>query len=158
MVGADDSDNSASVSPRPETGEESQENIVDSEIPSTANYDYSQYDYSAYPTDYNASVTVNEPDVFDTSAYGSEFQSDYSAYGTEVEPSAIQPSIAPILPQQVARTPDPFAWEAQERNYEEMGSALPPPRPPPIAKTPEIEKASENEMSEPEYVKEEAKG
>lgn len=104
---------------------------------------------------------MNEPDAFDTSAYGSEFQSDYSAYGTEMEAPPIQPVLAPILPKQVPRTPDPFSWETQERHFEETGSALPPPRPPPMAITPEIETASTNDIADSvsvEEKKEETKG
>lgn len=161
-VGAEDSDTSASVSPRPDaiSADESSIDETNQQVPSTANYDYSQYDYSqqdySYPTtDY--SVTVNEPnasvtDPFNTSAYGTETAHDYSAYGSQVDTSNYgttdynvpEPStlpIAPLLPQQRARTPDPFSWEAQQKNIDEVGTALPPPRPPPIAKTPDGERS-----------------
>lgn len=109
-------------------------------------------------------MTVNEP-----SAYGAEAQQDYSAYGAQVdtsqysipqeEASTLQPIIAPLFSQQRSHTPDPFSWQAQEKNYEETGSAIPPPRPPPMARTPEVENVPNVGVSETsEAVEEESRG
>lgn len=161
VVGADDT-SSASVSPRHDVSPSAEristeETDQQSAAPQTVNYDYSQYDYnqqdySAYPaTDYT--ITVNEPepsttDAFDTSAYGT----NYSAYDSQVDTSQYEPPtlpIAPMLPQQRPRTPDPFSWETQEKFYEDTGSALPPPRPSPVAKAyePAVTEAKEEDSS-----------
>ncbi|KAI6229841.1 hypothetical protein M3Y99_01131900 [Aphelenchoides fujianensis] len=138
--------------------------------------------YSSPPEGTN--VTVNEPSgqfatAADYAAYGttdgsSDYTSQYGApveaeaapvdpttamYGAPAEPmpaGGLQPFSTPLLPQQRARTPDPFSWEAQETQVEQTGVAQPPPpRPPPAAaRTSEVE--SEAEVTSPQVEEETA--
>lgn len=111
------------------------------------------YDYStsanAYSSDYNAaeeypSTTTKEfydSNTVDYSEYGSQ-PVDNSWNQITVNISADNniydydnPPIQPILPQQRARTPDPFSWDALESS----GKSSAPPRPPAISSSPERE-------------------
>ncbi|KAI6212959.1 Adaptor complexe medium subunit family protein [Aphelenchoides besseyi] len=145
----------------------------------TSQYGTSEADTTVTVNEPDPSLSTQYGTTADYEAYGSAIDTgeiDYNAqYGsmsaveepapidptTSVDPTdpinstsaltsgGLQPFSTPLLPQQRARTPDPFSWEAQETNYDQTGTAQPPrpPRPAPV-RTPEPD--SETEVPSPQ--------